>query len=506
MVKINNFNSIPASFVEIAPQSPDNGLYTRGTLDVFYVGETADHRLFTKEFSDNLLKSIAYTPVVSHYDDERDEFEGHAAQQEIYGLVDPMVAPTYVEHDGATWARCETILYTERPDKVGEIASKIIGHAQSLELQPDTLKYKINRDAQGNFKNLEFLDGKFIGVSVLGKDQEPAFTGSGFFEKLPLEAFARGKEMTLTIQEFAKLSWGEKANYIANALYAKYGDNFWCIRDVYDNAVVYSVYDEESNSIRLYRCKYKLDGENATLTSEPEEVHPSYEKLEAIDPAEVATAVSKKQADEYDEDVNNIEPEAEPEQEPEQSEPKQDPEPNTDPVENLEPTDPEPAQDPNPEPAQDPDPEPAQDPEPEQQPEPEQNPEPEPVTDAGNATLDAGAKGSENEEEKPTATSTLSDSERIELEAYRKAKKIELINSYSADLSEEEVKELVEKVDEYSFDALKNELDARFVANVRKQRAEAPATPAAASFKWYPSTPKSGNNELAAYISDLLHK
>lgn len=492
MVTIKNFNSIPASFVEIAPQTSDS-LYTRGILDVFYVGETADHRVFTKEFSDNLLKSIAYTPVVSHYNEEKDDFEGHAAQQEIYGIVDPMVPPTYVEHDGATWARCETILYTERPDKVGEIASKIIGHAQSLELHPDSLKYRINRDVHGNFKNLEFLDGKFVGVSVLGTDQEPAFTGSHFFETLPAEAFARGKEMTLTIQEFAKLSWGEKADYIANALYAKYGDNFWCIRDVYDNAVVYSVYDEESKSIRLYRCKYKLDGDKAELTSEPEEVHPSYEKLSVEDPS---TLASKKSLDEDNEDIQ-LQIEAE-----ENAEPA--PEPEPDPVSEPEPTsDPEPEPDPDPTSTEEPTADPESDPEPQEDPS-ESNPEtPE---EPGQATLVADPKGLDNEEEKPTATSTLSDSERIELEAYRKAKKIELINSYSADLSADEVKELVAKVDEYSFEALEAELNARFVANARKKREEAPAAPAA-SFKWYPSTPKSGtNNELAAYIGDLLHK
>jgi len=494
MVKINNVNLIPASFVEIAPQTSDS-LYTRGILDVFYVGETADHRVFTKEFSDNLLKSIAYTPVVSHYDAEKDDFEGHAAQQEIYGLVDPMVPPTYVEHDGATWARCETILYTERPDKVGEIASKIIGHAQSLELHPDSLKYRINRDVHGNFKNLEFLDGKFVGVSVLGKDQEPAFTGSHFFEALPAEAFARGKEMTLTIQEFAKLSWGEKADYIANALYAKYGDNFWCIRDVYDNAVVYSVYDEESNSIRLYRCKYKLDGEKAELTSEPEEVHPSYEKLSVEDPS---TLASKKSLEEDNEDIQlQIEAEENAEPAPEQT---PEPDPKSEP-------EPEPTSDPEP----DPDPTPTEEPTVDPTPDPESNSDSsesnsETPEEPGQATLVADPKGLDNEEEKPTATSTLSDSERIELEAYRKAKKIELINSYSADLSADEVKELVAKVDEYSFEALEAELNARFVANARKKREEAPAAPAA-SFKWYPSTPKSGtNNELAAYIGDLLHK
>lgn len=43
-------------------------------------------------------------------------------------------------------------------------------------------QYTINYDEKRHFKNIEFTEGKFIGVSVLGNDQTPAFTGSQFFD------------------------------------------------------------------------------------------------------------------------------------------------------------------------------------------------------------------------------------------------------------------------------------------------------------------------------------
>lgn len=149
---------------------------------MFYKGETADHRYFSDAFSEDLVKSLPYTPVVSYYDEEKDDFVGHATEQQILGIVDPCVTPRFEEGaDGVTWCLCDVVLYTERPDKVGDIAKKIVGHSQSLELDPNSVKYVVNYDEKRHFKNIEFTAGKFVGVSVLGSDQKPAFTGSHFF-------------------------------------------------------------------------------------------------------------------------------------------------------------------------------------------------------------------------------------------------------------------------------------------------------------------------------------
>lgn len=146
---------------------------------------------------------------------------GHATEQDIYGIVDPRGEITFETDDNdVTWAVCDTIYYTERPDKVGEIAKKIEGHSQSLELDPRTVKYTVNYDERKHFKNIEFTAGHFIGVSVLGNDQEPAFTGSAFFasneqfkQKMEiLKNYCEGKTdqlgetKTMDVTEFLKLS------------------------------------------------------------------------------------------------------------------------------------------------------------------------------------------------------------------------------------------------------------------------------------------------------------
>lgn len=164
-------------------ESQENGRYSTAKLKVFYQGETADHRLFTKTFSDKVIQSLPSTPVVGYYSEESDDFIGHNTIQYVYGHVPETASIEYVkdEESGNTFVITDVILYTERHDNIGEVARKIVGKQHSLELDPDTLQYKVNRDKNGRFLNIEFLDGQFIGLSVLGDNETPAFTGSCFF-------------------------------------------------------------------------------------------------------------------------------------------------------------------------------------------------------------------------------------------------------------------------------------------------------------------------------------
>lgn len=164
-------------------ESQENGRYSTAKLKVFYQGETSDHRLFTKEFSDKVIETLPSTPVVGFYSEEDKDFKGHNEIQYVYGHVPETASIEYIkdEESGNTFVVTDVILYTERKDNIGEIAKKIVGKQHSLELDPDTLKYKVNRDNQGRFLNIEFLSGQFIGLSVLGDNETPAFTGSCFF-------------------------------------------------------------------------------------------------------------------------------------------------------------------------------------------------------------------------------------------------------------------------------------------------------------------------------------
>lgn len=83
-------------------QDSVNENFSRAKLWVYYKGETADHRYFSDDFAEKINATLPYTPVVSYYDEEKEDFVGHASQQQIYGIVDPCVEPTFAirEDDG----------------------------------------------------------------------------------------------------------------------------------------------------------------------------------------------------------------------------------------------------------------------------------------------------------------------------------------------------------------------------------------------------------------------
>jgi hypothetical protein len=174
--------SIPVTLFDY--RVSDNPLYSYAKLKIFYIGLTADKRLFTEKFSNRLIKTLPYVPVVGYYDDEEEDFKGHNLEvQNIYGIVPEDTEIEFVEEDDKKYVVCDVILYTGRKDKTGKIAQKIVGKPHSLELSPEDTKYKINRDKDGKIENIEFTEGSLLGLSVLGDDEKPAFTGSGFFDR-----------------------------------------------------------------------------------------------------------------------------------------------------------------------------------------------------------------------------------------------------------------------------------------------------------------------------------
>lgn len=243
-----------------------------------------------------LVKSLPYTPIVSYYDEEKDDFVGHATEQAIYGVVDPCGEVSFeTDDDGKQWCVCDTVMYTERPDKVGEIAKKIEGHSQSLELDPNTAKYVVNYDEKRHFKNIEFTAGHFVGVSVLGSDQKPAFTGSEFFssdinfeEKMKIlkeyceqkdqETQSGGNEMNL--QEFMTLSWGDKSQKVAEAVESAYKQEYCCyVVDMFDDCAIGRFYSYIDGSIKLLRVKYTIDENGVVTLGDANEVHVVYEDV-----------------------------------------------------------------------------------------------------------------------------------------------------------------------------------------------------------------------------------
>ena len=308
-----------------------NEVFSRGKLKVFYKGETADHRYFSDAFAEKLLKSLPYTPIVSYYDEEAKDFRGHSPEQAIYGIVDPCRQPHFEkDDDGKEWCVCDVVIYTERAGKIGEIAKQIVGHKQSLE-RTDA-KYVINYDAHRHFKNIEFTDGKFVGVSVLGNDQEPAFTGSQFFTaeaQETLEAKLKllrdycsqaaqenldqkektsngGFSMQITnYSEFRKLTWGETATKLDETLTKEYGNEaYTSIEDMEDGFVYVKFYSYLDGSVSLYRIQYSLADDGSVQLGDRKPVRRTWEVIP--EKAETSPAAATAEEAPVDEVVSSV--------------------------------------------------------------------------------------------------------------------------------------------------------------------------------------------------------
>lgn len=308
-----------------------NEVFSRGKLKVFYKGETADHRYFSDAFAEKLLKSLPYTPIVSYYDEEAKDFRGHSPEQAIYGIVDPCRQPHFEkDDDGKEWCVCDVVIYTERAGKIGEIAKQIVGHKQSLE-RTDA-KYVINYDAHRHFKNIEFTDGKFVGVSVLGNDQEPAFTGSQFFTaeaQETLEAKLKllrdycsqavqenldqkektsngGFSMQITnYSEFRKLTWGETATKLDETLTKEYGhEAYTSIEDMEDGFVYVRFYSYLDGSVSLYRIQYSLADDGSVQLGDRKPVRRTWEVIP--EQAETSPAAATAEEAPVDEVVSSV--------------------------------------------------------------------------------------------------------------------------------------------------------------------------------------------------------
>lgn len=295
--------SWPAQLSDFAKDTKQEN-FSRCKLKVFYKGETEDHRFFSDSFADKIVQTLPYTPVVSYYDKDADDFVGHATEQQIFGIVDPCTTPYTVEDENhKVWYVCDIVLYTERPDMVGEIASKIVGHEHSLELNPKDIEYKINYDERKHFKNIEFTAGSFIGLSVLGKNQKPAFAGSSFFSydetfeakmKL-LKDYCEQKNdhiqqggNQMDLKEFMTLSWGEIATKVEEKICQEYCDDAYTyIVDMYDdNAIVRFFYFLEGTQ-KLMKIKYSVTESGEIVFGDITEVHVTYEEIPSPENAEV---------------------------------------------------------------------------------------------------------------------------------------------------------------------------------------------------------------------------
>lgn len=504
MRKVKVQTNLPAYLSDFV--SEPNEKFSRAKLKVFYIGETADKRLFTEKFAKKVIKTLPYTPVVSSYDSDEDDFVGHAAEQNIYGIVDPCGKITFEEEDGQTWATCDVVLYTERPDSTGKIASKIVGKQHSLELDPKTVRYTVNYDSKKKLKNIEFLDGEFVGVSVLGDKQKPAFSGSHFFKASQRGDFEakmdilrdycenkRGNDMDVTILNFVELSWSEQSKLVYKALEEKFGQ--YCIYPVewYNDKVITYIYSEETQESALFRVDFSIneDGNQVEL-AEPVKVRVEY--VDVVEPAEVSEAT-----DHETEDVVATEDIVTPAENGFEEVVVEEPVVEEEPMVQVE----EVVQAENQDaPANEDVQGDAEAPEAAAEPTFESNPPSEELNpiDINN---EEGATAKQNEATASANPSTFTESEREELKALRKQQKEQIIASYEEDLPQEILDQFMSEIDNFDAETLEAELAKKYRSYSKENKKVQPVQSTMRTFSF---TPIVGVQTKSQHLADLVNR
>lgn len=440
--------------------------YPHGTLaklKIFFVGETGDRRTFTLKFAEELVKTLPGTLVVTYYDKETEDFKGHNGEQYVYGIV-PYDAKASFETDeaGTKWATTPVVLFTERDDNIGEIARKIVGKSQSLELNPDTVEYEMI--IKNNIvTNIVFTKGSFYGLSVLGDNQTPAFKGSEFFTTNEFKDIFNSFTKDTTVlseggidemnkgryEAFLDLSNNTKLAAIDGAITVLFESYDFYLADLYEDRVIvrnYGALNKEPEKFgRYFMMEYSITEDFiVTFGGEPTEVYMTYLPVEQTE-GEGFTAVE--------------EPISEPE---EQTTGIQDLEDSNSSI--AEETFVDDGSEANLPIAE----EPAED--------------AVVVVDAtetnnsieDNANSDNGENdGFQNQEkeEKPEGVNfaALTDTERAELEAFRQEKKFNLINSFADLIESEKLEQFKQDINSYTYDDLNSKLCICYVEKQKKE-------------------------------------
>ena len=409
----------------------------------------------------------------------------------------------------------DVILYTERPDQLGELAKKIPGHPHSLELDPKSTKYKINYDDKKHFKNIEFTAGDFVGVSVLGMNQKPAFTGSSFFDENSefakkmqllkdycerrLEENQHGGEK-MNLSEFIKLTWGDISAKVVDAIEKEYQEELYFYPvDFYDDSVVCHVYSLIDGSTTYLKFYYTID-ENAVVTlGEVKEVHVVWEEMPEPAPAEPSPNASlEDNTASAETDMGQAEPE--PSAEPKVGE-------QTD-FDNQT---------------------------------PETTPDPEPVSAASTIENEEGHNsndqqsnftgaaasvtnvedaplvnegqqvnesecGHENKQIESSSSTSFTNSEREEYENLKKAKKVQLVESYRNVLTKEQYNNYISSIDTFSAEDLELDL-LKIYKRVNDEANTTSVRGIGRAFTVYaPETNKDTENPLDAFVRKNLKR
>ena len=233
----------PVEFINITPLNP---LISKCQIKVCYVGDEPNRNrsIITKEVAKQMANSLPGCPIVGFYNEEKGDFEEHNRVIDIsngkfeikdttrpYGFVD-LGAKVWFQKfldDGMNereYMMTEGWLWTGQYPECRRILKN--GNNQSMELDEDTINAHWSKDGNGEPKFFIINEAIISKLCTLGENNEPCFEGSNIGAPVIQFAFADGfKEQVFSMMNELKELLNKGGEKVFTRYAVEIGDALW---------------------------------------------------------------------------------------------------------------------------------------------------------------------------------------------------------------------------------------------------------------------------------------
>lgn len=233
----------PVEFINITPLNP---LISKCQIKVCYVGDEPNRNgsIITKEVAKQMANSLPGCPIVGFYNEEKGDFEEHNRIIDIsngkfeikdttrpYGFVDLNAKVWFQKFldDGMNereYMMTEGWLWTGQYPECRRILS--MSNNQSMELDEDTIDAHWSKDGNGEPKFFIINEAIISKLCTLGVDNEPCFEGSQISAPVIQFAFADGfKEQVFSMMNELKELLNKGGEKVFTRYAVEIGDALW---------------------------------------------------------------------------------------------------------------------------------------------------------------------------------------------------------------------------------------------------------------------------------------
>ncbi len=233
----------PIEFINITPLNP---LISKCQIKVCYVGDEPNRNgsIITKETAKQMANSLPGCPIVGFYNEEKGDFEEHNRVIDIsngkfeikdttrpYGFVDLSAKVWFQKFldDGMNereYMMTEGWLWTGQYPECQRILKN--GNNQSMELDENTINAHWSKDGNGDPQFFIINEAIISKLCTLGVDNEPCFEGSNIGAPIIQFAFADGfKEQVFSMMNELKELLNKGGKKVFTRYNVEIGDTLW---------------------------------------------------------------------------------------------------------------------------------------------------------------------------------------------------------------------------------------------------------------------------------------